>query len=437
MSDQLFSSNTPKKPFSFLSSDLPQKKELTQASSSPEDSCWKVLVVDDEEDIHTVTKLALKGFMFEDRHIEFLHAYSAQEARAVLEQHNDIALALVDVVMETPKAGLHLVEYIRTEQQNNFTRIILRTGQPGEAPEREVIQNYAIDDYELKTDLTRDKLFSVILASLRTYEAMVEVESYRLHLDRKVKDRTREIEIKNEQLNSQKQQLEELNQLKNKLFSIIAHDLRSPFANIKILLDMLQDGYLEPEELTELLPSFQSNLDSTFDLLENLLSWASSQLKGSTLKREMTSLKGLIHGNKELFTSPAQNKGILLTVQAPEDIELNVDPSMIKLVIRNLLSNALKFTPQGGQITLTLSQEEQVARIDIQDSGEGISPENQEKLFQLKSFSTRGTAGEQGTGLGLALCKEFVEKHQGHIEVQSTPGQGSTFSVFLPLALRA
>ena len=130
---------------------------------------WKVLIVDDEEGIHEVTLLAMSDFEFENQGLNFLHAYSAAEAKTILEDHPDIALAIVDVVMETEHAGLDLVHYIRNDLKNKLIRIILRTGQPGQAPERSVIRNYDINDYKEKSELSSQKLYSAIYTSLRSY----------------------------------------------------------------------------------------------------------------------------------------------------------------------------------------------------------------------------------------------------------------------------
>lgn len=159
---------------------------------------WKILIVDDEEDIHAVTKMVLKPYTFMGRTIDFLDAYSAKETIPILESHTDIALILLDVVMETNNAGLDLVKYIRQDMGNSFTQIILRTAHPGQAPERDVIRSYEINDYKTKTELTALKLFTSVLASIRSYASITEIESYRQSLEEKVLARTREIKKKNQ-----------------------------------------------------------------------------------------------------------------------------------------------------------------------------------------------------------------------------------------------
>lgn len=143
---------------------------------------WKLLLVDDEKVVHSVTRLALEGFELAGRGLQFISAYSAEEAREQLAQHDDIALILLDVVMETDHAGLDLVHYIRRELNNKFVRIVLRTGQPGQAPELEVITQYDINDYKEKTELTRQKLFSTVYTSLCSYRDLMALENNRLGL---------------------------------------------------------------------------------------------------------------------------------------------------------------------------------------------------------------------------------------------------------------
>lgn len=168
-------------------------EEENQLESHEEDT-WKILIVDDEQDIHSVIKLALDDFKFQDKKISFLDAYSGEEAKLMLEKHPDTAVILLDVVMETDDAGLNFVRYIRESLGNQFIRIVLWTGQPGHAPKKEVVLSYEINDYKTKTDLTDENIFTAVLAGIRSYNAMMTIESYRKHLEDKVKERTKKIE---------------------------------------------------------------------------------------------------------------------------------------------------------------------------------------------------------------------------------------------------
>jgi response regulator RpfG family c-di-GMP phosphodiesterase len=145
---------------------------------------WKVLIVDDEPEVHAVTKLALSDFSFQGKNLEFISAYSGTEAKKMIELHPDAAIMLLDVVMETDDAGLLVARYIREELHNHYVRIILRTGQPGQAPERQVIVNYDINDYKSKTELTAQKLFTVVMSSLRSYRDILSIDSSRKGLEK-------------------------------------------------------------------------------------------------------------------------------------------------------------------------------------------------------------------------------------------------------------
>ena len=145
---------------------------------------WKVLIVDDEPEVHAVTKLALSDFLFNGKSLEFVSAYSGEEAKQAFNIHVDIAVVLLDVVMEEDDSGLKVAEYIRDELHNHFCRIILRTGQPGQAPEKDVIINYDINDYKSKTELTSQKLFTVVISALRSYNDIVVIEENRAGLQK-------------------------------------------------------------------------------------------------------------------------------------------------------------------------------------------------------------------------------------------------------------
>ncbi|MBQ0796693.1 DUF3369 domain-containing protein [Zhongshania sp.] len=154
-------------------------EEPTSNSIGLRSKPWKLLIVDDEEVVHSVTHLALDGFNIDGQGLEFISAYSGAEARNILREHSDIAVILLDVVMETDRAGLDLVHFIRRDLKNRLVRIILRTGQPGQSPEQEVITKYDINDYKEKTELTRQKLFSAVYTSLRSYGDLYALEQNR------------------------------------------------------------------------------------------------------------------------------------------------------------------------------------------------------------------------------------------------------------------
>ena len=165
--------------FMFANEDSTVGEEQTPTASN-----WQLLIVDDEEEVHIVTKLALRDVVYQYRGITFISAYSGQQAKEILDQPNDIALVLLDVVMETDDAGLRVARYIREELNNQLVRIVLRTGQPGQAPERQVIVEYDINDYKSKTELTAQRLFTTIIASFRSYRDLLAIERNRTGLIR-------------------------------------------------------------------------------------------------------------------------------------------------------------------------------------------------------------------------------------------------------------
>ncbi len=166
----------------FLFADEPQP----QQQANPKLPGWKVLIVDDEKEVHAVTRLALMELTFEQRGLEFLSAYSRAEAEQLVTQHQDIALILLDVVMDTDDAGLKVTEFVRNTVKNQFSRIILRTGQPGQAPERAVVIHYDINDYKAKTELTSQKLFTAVMSALRSYRDIIRVEQQRQHVQQQL-----------------------------------------------------------------------------------------------------------------------------------------------------------------------------------------------------------------------------------------------------------
>lgn len=167
----------------FLFADEPDEEVEVHAEHGMP-STWKVMIVDDESEVHAVTKLALSDFSFQSKTIEFISAYSGEEAKRLIQEHTDTAIILLDVVMETDDAGLLVAQFIREELGNTHVRIILRTGQPGQAPERQVIVNYDINDYKSKTELTAQKLFTVVMSSLRSYRDILAIDNSRLGLEK-------------------------------------------------------------------------------------------------------------------------------------------------------------------------------------------------------------------------------------------------------------
>ncbi|MCF8363560.1 MAG: PAS domain-containing sensor histidine kinase [Prolixibacteraceae bacterium] len=237
------------------------------------------------------------------------------------------------------------------------------------------------------------------------------------------------------QLKEQDRQLRELNSTKDKLLSIIAHDLRSPFNSIlglsELLIENIKD--FEVAESEKYLSVINSSAKNTLVLLNNLLDWAKSQTGKNIYKPEKSNISAIISEIIEVSKSNANIKNISLNYNQADDIEVYADVNMLKTIFRNLISNAVKYTHLNGEISILAVQNRNNTEISVSDNGVGINEKIRNELFEFDTnITTAGTADEKGSGLGLILCKEFVEKHGGKIWVKSELGKGSTFVFSLP-----
>ena len=234
-------------------------------------------------------------------------------------------------------------------------------------------------------------------------------------------------------------ELENLNQTKNKFFNIIAHDLRNPFAGIIGISELLESQLLADNTESSLailkcIQMIKTSSKSAFSLLENLMQWAKSQTGEISFNPTEISIQNAIDSNITLVSGNAFKKNISIEKQLAENETIYADSSLVDTILRNLLTNAIKFTYPNGQIIVSTKPQGDFLAISISDSGVGIDSQNLEKIFRIDSkFSKIGTDNEKGSGLGLVLCKEFVEKLGGQIWVTSELGQGTTFTFTLPL----
>ncbi len=224
---------------------------------------------------------------------------------------------------------------------------------------------------------------------------------------------------------------------KDKFFSIIAHDLRSPFSALLGLAEVvaLHRKDLSEEKLNSFLKSIHSTTENIYALLENLLQWAHLQSNKLNPDLQKTNLNDILYENISLFQKIAQQKEITIANEIQSGLNVFIDYQMINTAIRNIISNAVKFTPAGGWIEITAKAFNDDVEIKVKDSGIGMDREQVDTLFLVgKVKSRRGTANEKGTGLGLVLCKEFIDLNNGKLMVESTPGKGTIFYIFLPVA---
>ncbi len=237
-------------------------------------------------------------------------------------------------------------------------------------------------------------------------------------------------------LKKREAELERSNNMKDKLFSIIGHDLRGPISNVPAMLQILDDDDTNPEEQKYLMTSLITHTRAATETLDKLLFWGQAQLKGVSLNQQLFDVHNTISNNLSLIHITASQKKISIASNVPENTRIMADPVHFDFVVRNLLSNAVKFTRIGGHIHIgaIVEQEPGFVTFFVQDNGVGISQERIATIFETFGSSTRGTANEKGTSIGLMLCKEYVQQNGGKILVSSEPGNGTTFSFTMKTA---
>src|SRR5262245_46485674 len=553
---------------------------------------WKIAVIDDEPAVHDGTRFALSDYRLNGQGLEILSAYSAAEGRELMRAHPDVAVVLLDVIMESDTAGLSLVEFIRKDLKNETVRIILRTGQPGQAPERRVIVDYDINDYKAKTELTADKLFTALTAALRSYqqlqrlletrrglEMIVEgastlydfksmqrlaegvltqiasllkvecrgilvlregdtapgkfsilagsgcyrhfagktdaaaldpvlmeavqnaflrrahefqpkisalyirtatarevvvvmetprpltatdrslVELYcsrlsvafdnvvlyeQLHeanvrLEERVRERTRALTQANQRLSAQRTLLRQANSFKNEILGTVAHDLKNPLGVISGRAEMLSElAEMTPvpvERLQDQLGHIRNSTRQLTTMVNDLISDAMMDAQNIAIRNEPVDLVSMLGDLVASNRGSADKKGQTVILISPPHQFWNCDPDRMREAVDNLVSNAIKYSPPGGNIELCLAVEPDIAVITVRDEGAGLSQDDMSRLFgRFQRLSARPTSGESSTGLGLSIVKRIVELHGGSIDAASEgPGRGSVFTIRLPV----
>ncbi|CAN5191822.1 hybrid sensor histidine kinase/response regulator [soil metagenome] len=416
---------------------------------------WHVLVVDDDEIVHGSTDIALSHFGIEGRSLHLLHAYSAGEALSIVEKNPELAVALVDVVMETPDAGLRLVRKIRELPGRTALRLILRTGQPGYAPELETIQHFDINDYWSKLDQTRTKLLVGLTTAIRSYRQFVAIETQRdalEQLNRQLEEAIRaergavmaredaeaalarlrdsvesEISTRTGELLESVRMLESFNQM-------VAHDLRGPLSGLSGMMDLIKRK-IDMGDLAQVprwIDAVSSQTLRLSALVGGLLEL--SQLARASLNWQPTALGELA---REAVDTVLQGHAVSHATAVEFDIlelpTLPVDSLMLRQVFVNLLGNAAKFSRGGPAPRVRVSAEtaDQRVVVSIADNGVGFDTELATKLF--RPFERLHGNAFEGTGIGLTIVKRIVEMHHGQVWAESSPGQGATFRFSLPI----
>ncbi|GAK55027.1 response regulator receiver protein [Candidatus Vecturithrix granuli] len=399
-----------------------------------------ILCVDDEKMILVSLKEQLKRHFGGDYRIETVE--SGEEALEVLEELNteqiELPIVIADQIMPGMKGDallIHLhhllprtLKILLTGQANadavgnavNYAKLYRYIAKPWEEADLKLTVAEALRSYFQDKQLEEQNR---ILQQLNR-----ELERFNATLEQQVRDRTAELE-------AQKLELAELNASKDKFFSIISHDLRSPFNALlgfaQILSENLERYTLE--EIQQKVIYIRTAAERLYALLENLLTWSRIQRGAIEYDPEPLDLAEIVEDNVALFMPNAEQKQIRLHNSIQAQTFVYADYSMLNTVIRNLTSNALKFTSSGDHVSLSVMVAERLVEVAVSDTGVGIPAEVLPTLLRIDTHHTRvGTAGEKGTGLGLVLCKELIEKNGGQLWVESEAGKGSTFKFTLP-----
>lgn len=390
------------------------------AAVSPDDTAtddWKVLIVDDEPEVHTLTRLNLHSILFRGARMKFLSAYSADEAEACLAENPDIAVILLDVVMEDDSSGLQLVDKIRGDMENQRIRIILRTGQPGQAPEAEVVLKYDINDYRSKTDLTQERLVTSVIGALRNYADMLDLERSERH----------------------RHLVEEKSAARSLFLASVSHEIRTPMHGIMGTLELLSNTQPNDDQ-QPLIKICQDSATYLLSIIDDILDFSKIDAGKLEIVQEAVDVADMIHGALDQLASRAWLKDIELVILIDPDTppRVHCDPKRVQQVLINLVGNAIKFTHVGHilvKVSYSLDDENGPRlHFEVEDTGVGMNAEQQERLFTpFEQASLKTTRKYGGTGLGLAISQRLVQLMDGGIRAESKPGGGSTFHFWVNL----
>ncbi len=307
--------------------------------------------------------------------------------------------------------GIELIKHLKNKTKTIDIPIIMCTGIMTTSENLETALNVGAVDY-VRKPVDKIELTARIKANLHLAEKYSEVKKL------------------NKTLTDKYSEIEKLNEAKDRMFSVISHDLRGPVGTTKAFMDLILENINDysVEELEELIAMLSKQSSSVFAILENLLLWANCQRKIINFEPVRQLVVNVINNNISLLNASASQKGVIIQNNIPEDLTLNFDYDLISTVLRNLITNAIKFTKQGGTVSVNIKKGEKFHTIIVSDNGIGISSERVGKIFDKTSYeTTKGTDSEKGSGLGLKLCLEFIEIHKGKIWVESEVGKGSNF----------
>lgn len=360
-----------------------------------------VLIVDDNSNNVKIIALALQPLNF-----KLVIATSGKTAIEMVEKTRP-DLVLLDVMMPGMD-GFETCKIIKSKEENANLPVIFLTALTDKENTLKGFENGGVD--YITKPFNKDELISRV----------------KTHL---------ELKLTRDELETTSKYLYSLNAVKDKLFSVIGHDLRSPLGSVKMYLEYLSEtiNELPKDQLQNTFDVLVKTVDEVFSLLENLLGWAKSQSGNLSINKELINLNDLTNNVHSLNKGNLKFKNISFSLNIAPETTIFADLISITSVFRNILSNAIKFTPEGGSISINSTVEEGFVVIEFKDTGIGISEENIKKIFDsTQHITTYGTNQEVGSGLGINLCKDFTMKNGGELWVSSIVGEGTSFFLRLP-----
>jgi len=386
-----------------------------------------------QKDYQNAYKYALQGHIYANK-------LGDLEVRARSAMQLNMALAGLG---EYPGAYQYLKEYVDLKNQlksnesmqkqasYNFALDFSAKERQQQQQEKEKELLYA---QRLHNQRLLNTIFLIIIAGMvATVVVYYNQKRKQQKINLMLEEKNNEVLIQKGNIDEQAHKLNELNVLKDRLISVLAHDLRAPLSTLRGLFSLLQDDTISHEELVAMIPNVLKKLEYTSDFLDTLLFWINSQMENFESSVKSFSIKDIVEYEMENYQEQAALKGITLIDSVPDDTMASADPNSIRIVIRNLITNAIKFSGEKDTIEVIASSGEEFIEIRVKDSGVGIPPEKLKKLFKSKVDSSTGTNQESGTGMGLLFCKDLVEKCNGKIWVTSKQNEGTEFSFTVPV----
>ncbi len=389
----------------------------TESNEDIGSDVYHIIIVSQSERIHSTLSRTLEHFSLSGRMINVLHAGNLHDAKHIVEKNQDTILVVIDDNVQVNGSYKVFVDYVQNQLKNKncyitFKENLIRPVQQNENP-FEGLERGSLDEFYS----ARERLIDITRMIMMTSEMECKIE------DKDLADDEASDDVPGYKITQ------------DKLYSILAHDLKGPVGNIKVMLDFLtnEPDLLDQESSKDLLYRVKESANSVHELLEDFLYWSRMIKQDVYFNPSKVDLDLIVRENILLLKSTAASKDIMLSFDIPIDAFVYADEYMLQTIVRNLIYNAIKFTDCGGLVEITARKTNNIYEIAVSDNGIGISKKNMEKLFRSDVYlTTKGTAKEGGTGLGLILCKDFVEKNGGTIGVQSKEKTGSTFSFTLP-----